>query len=104
MTEGGDIGFRIYHIASSSNNEEVVEVVPVSRIESHLVMEEGEIVCDYIGKCEALYYTNDFRTDLYNYFGITDVVAFENGFSFFRSKKVHYHIDIDAIIGWWLMS
>lgn len=52
MTEGGDIGFRIYHVNGSK--EDIVEVVPVSRIESHLVMEEGEIICDYIGKCEIL--------------------------------------------------
>lgn len=52
MTEGGDIGFRVYHIANSINSkEEIVEMVPISRIESHLVMEEGELVCEYIGKC-----------------------------------------------------
>ena len=56
MTEGGDIGFRVYHVSTASQNssskEEIVELVPVSRIESHLVMEEGEIICDYVGKCE----------------------------------------------------
>lgn len=59
MTEGGDIGFRVYHVSTAiqnnSSNEEIVELVPVSRIESHLVMEEGEIVCDYVGKCELIY-------------------------------------------------
>ena len=53
MTEGGDIGFRIYHITNSSSKEEIVEMVPVSRIESHLVMEEGELVCECAGKCEC---------------------------------------------------
>lgn len=76
MTEGGDIEFRIYHV-TISEKEEIIEVVPVSRIESHLVMEEGEIICDYTGKY---------------------VVEFENGFSFFRSKKVHYHIEVNPAI------
>ncbi|EFX85375.1 hypothetical protein DAPPUDRAFT_314193 [Daphnia pulex] len=71
MTEGGDIGFRIYHVAGSK--QDIVEVVPVSRIESHLVMEEGEIICDYIGKY---------------------VVEFENSFSFFKSKKVYYNVEL----------
>ncbi|XP_046633901.1 SEC14-like protein 2 [Daphnia pulicaria] len=71
MTEGGDIGFRIYHVNGSK--EDIVEVVPVSRIESHLVMEEGEIICDYIGKY---------------------VVEFENSFSFFKSKKVYYNVEL----------
>lgn len=48
MTEGGDIGFQLYY----KNSNGVVELVPSSRIESHLVMEEGEIVCDQVGKCK----------------------------------------------------
>lgn len=50
MTEGGDIGFKVYHVPE--NSKDVIELVPISRIESHLVMEEGEIICDYIGKCK----------------------------------------------------
>ena len=48
MTEGGDIGFRVYY----KDSEGVVEdLVSLSRIESHLVIEEGEIVCNRTGKC-----------------------------------------------------
>ena len=55
MSEGGDIGFKVYRLITSNNpKEDVVEVVPLSRIESHLVMEEGEIVCDGIGICEKI--------------------------------------------------
>lgn len=60
MTEGGDIEFRIYHV-TISEKEEIIEVVPVSRIESHLVMEEGEIICDYTGKCEIILFLFLFR-------------------------------------------
>ena len=50
MTEGGDIGFRVYY----KDSEGVVEdLVSLSRIESHLVIEEGEIVCNRTGKCNS---------------------------------------------------
>ena len=49
MTEGGDIGFRVYH---KSAEEGIVDLVPLSRIESHLVMEEGEFICEDPGKCK----------------------------------------------------
>lgn len=67
MTEGGDIGFRVYHVPDETK-EDVIEMVPESRIESHLVMEEGEIVCDYIGKCK------------YNIFYHLIVIYFHNSF------------------------
>lgn len=49
MTEGGDIGFRIYY---KDPNDVTVDLIPLSRVESQLVMEEGEIVCVYVGKCK----------------------------------------------------
>ena len=50
MTGGGDIGFRVYY----KDSEGVVEdLVSLSRIESHLVIEEGEIVCNRTGKCNS---------------------------------------------------
>jgi hypothetical protein len=54
MTEGGDIGFRVYY---KSAEEGIVDLVPLSRIESHLVMEEGEYICENPGKCKH------FKTD-----------------------------------------
>lgn len=48
MTEGGDIGFRVYF----KDSEGVIDdLVPLDRIESHLVTEEGEIICARTGKC-----------------------------------------------------
>jgi hypothetical protein len=49
MTEGGDIGFRVYY---KSDEEGIVDLVPLSRIESHLVTEEGEFVSEKPGKCK----------------------------------------------------
>ncbi len=51
MTEGGDIGFRVYY---KSDQESIVDLVPLSRIESHLVTEEGEFICYNPGKCKYL--------------------------------------------------
>ena len=49
MTEGGDIAYRIYR--QCPLEDEVVELLPLHRVDSHLMMEEGEIVCDIIGQC-----------------------------------------------------
>lgn len=51
MTEGGDIGFRLYF---KDPNGDIVDLIPLSRVDSHLVMEYGEITCDQSGKCELL--------------------------------------------------
>ena len=53
MTEGGDIGFRVYF---KSVDEGTVDLVPLSRIESHLVTEEGELICINPGECKRIYY------------------------------------------------
>lgn len=53
MTEGGDIGFRVYY---KDPEEGVVDLVPLDRIESHLVIEEGEIICNKTGKCNTFFY------------------------------------------------
>lgn len=49
MTEGGDIGFRVYY---KDPHGDVVDLLPLTRIESHLIMEEGEITCEQAGKRE----------------------------------------------------
>jgi hypothetical protein len=43
MTEDGDIGFRLYYVKTQSG--EKFDVVKNERVESHLMMEEGEIIC-----------------------------------------------------------
>ena len=49
LSEGGDIAFQIYFKDRDSNVSS--DVVPPSRVESHLFTEEGQITCDSVGKC-----------------------------------------------------
>ena len=42
MTEEGDIGFSAYYV---ERNGEKVDLMTNERIQSHLMMEEGEILC-----------------------------------------------------------
>lgn len=51
MTEGGDIGFRVYY----KDSEGTIDLIPTARLGSHLVMEEGEILCESAGKCEFVH-------------------------------------------------
>ncbi|XP_057372737.1 SEC14-like protein 2 [Daphnia carinata] len=67
MTEGGDIGFRVYSKDSKGRND----LIPPCRVDSHLVMEEGQVICNQPG----------------NY-----VFEFDNTHSYLRGKKVRYHI------------
>ncbi|KAI9561267.1 hypothetical protein GHT06_012223 [Daphnia sinensis] len=71
MTEGGDIGFRVYYV---ENEKDKVDVVSSVRLDSHLMMEEGEIVCT--------------RPALY-------VVQFDNSYSYLKSKMIWYRIVVD---------
>ena len=48
MSEGGDLAFYIYY---KSTDEEIVELVPLDRVDSHLNMEIGQITCEKPGKC-----------------------------------------------------
>ncbi len=50
MSEGGDIAFRVS--MKDKVGEGVVDLVPLERIESHLVMEEGQIKVDAVGICK----------------------------------------------------
>ncbi len=43
MTEEGDIGFRLYYVKNRGGKK--FDVVNMERVESHLVMEEGELLC-----------------------------------------------------------
>ena len=52
MSEGGDIGFHIYY---KDPKEGEVDLIPLHRVESHLVMEEGEISCENLGDCKRVF-------------------------------------------------
>lgn len=51
LSEGGGIAFRIYCKTCSGEN---IEILPFSRVESHLFMEEGEMICELIGSCRLM--------------------------------------------------
>ncbi|XP_057372735.1 SEC14-like protein 2 [Daphnia carinata] len=70
MTEGGDVGFRIYKKDSKDKDD----LIPNERVDSHLIMEEGQIECRQPG----------------NY-----VFEFDNSFSYLRGKKILYHVIVD---------
>jgi hypothetical protein len=52
MTEGGDIRFRVYTKNSKGNTN---ELIPLCRVDSHLAMEEGQIICDEPCKCKLTF-------------------------------------------------
>jgi hypothetical protein len=64
MTEGGDIRYRVYIKKSKGN---VVDVIPLDRVDSHLTMEEGQFTCDEPGKCKLHYCSAGFRIHVFNY-------------------------------------
>jgi hypothetical protein len=49
VTEDGDVGFQIVHI--KADGEEVI-ILPKTRVNSHQMMETGEIACMYSGTCK----------------------------------------------------
>ena len=52
MTEGMDIGFRVYHKDASDGSKKTI--VPFSRLNSHMVPEDGSVFCSEPGICTFL--------------------------------------------------
>ena len=84
MTDAGDIAFRVF--------TKDAELLPTNKVESHLVMEEGEICCESKGECKSssksqiqILFTN-------LNFNYSDLFEFDNTFSMLKSKKVRYLI------------
>ncbi|XP_038056122.1 SEC14-like protein 2 [Patiria miniata] len=71
-TEKDDIGFGVYRKPSGSSTE-LVEILPSARFSSQLVPESGVVECPEVG---------------------TYVVIFDNSFSWVKSKKLCYAVDI----------
>lgn len=71
ITEGGDIGFRVYYKNPKEGN---IDLVPLERVQSHMLAEEGQLVCENEG----------------NY-----TVEFDNTYSYFRGKKLRYHVVVE---------
>ncbi|KAL3857236.1 hypothetical protein ACJMK2_011928 [Sinanodonta woodiana] len=64
-TEDHDVGFGVFLKDGQKN----IPIVPVKRVNSHLVAEDGSIVCDVAG---------------------TYLLCFDNTFSWTRAKKIYY--------------
>ena len=58
LTEGGDIAFRVYFKGQSKFSASIVtvELIPLDRVQSDLITEEGQITCDQPGKCLVDHY------------------------------------------------
>ncbi len=52
MTEDSDIGFSVYYV---ERNGERVDIITNERVQSHLMREEGEVVCVRPVLCNLLY-------------------------------------------------
>ena len=52
MTEGMDIGFSVLHKKESDESEKIV--LPFSRLNSHMVPEDGSTFCSEPGTCMFL--------------------------------------------------
>ncbi len=54
MSEGNDIGFGVFRRTADERQKagEMVEVVTSERVNSHMVPEDGSIVCDTPGTCK----------------------------------------------------
>lgn len=94
MTEDRDIMFHVFY---RDENGKKVDVVPKEKVESNLIMEEGEIICFSPRICEY-HFTNQKKwlltilsIEIFN----LDVLRFDNSYSYFRSKTVWYWINLD---------
>ncbi|CAH1232412.1 SEC14L2 [Branchiostoma lanceolatum] len=73
-TEDCDIGFGVYKQLGSSNRyQDMEEVVPCSKHNSHLILTDGELLCEEPGKY---------------------VVRFDNSYSWVRSKTLRYSVEV----------
>lgn len=70
MTDNADIGFRIFY---KNKAGEEVAVLCNQRVDSHVTMEEGAILCN--NQCSYVF-------------------EFDNSYSYFRSKKVWYSLNL----------
>ncbi|XP_078599497.1 SEC14-like protein 2 isoform X2 [Branchiostoma floridae x Branchiostoma japonicum] len=73
-TEDCDIGFGVYkQQGSSTRYQDMEEVVPCSKHNSHLILTDGELLCEEAGKY---------------------VVRFDNSYSWVRSKTLRYSVEV----------
>ncbi|KAM7304230.1 hypothetical protein ISCGN_014130 [Ixodes scapularis] len=71
QTENYDIGFGVFF--APPDDGKLQELVAMTRVNCHLVPEDGMLVCSHPGKY---------------------VLKFDNSFSWYRSKKLLYHFQV----------
>uniref|UniRef100_A0AAT9H855 Retinal binding protein n=1 Tax=Ambigolimax valentianus TaxID=1338344 RepID=A0AAT9H855_9EUPU len=71
-TDGFDIGFGV----SRQDGGDMVVVIPVERVNSHIIPEDGSYSCDVAGK-----YT----------------ITFDNSYSKIRDKRLMYYVDVMSV-------
>jgi hypothetical protein len=95
MTEDGDIGFSAYYV---ERNGEKVDLMSSERIQSHLMMEEGELLCVRPVLCKfkkSVLCLKFFKVSIKFVCLGSDVLEFDNSYSYLRSKKVWYNVAVD---------
>ncbi|XP_023237943.1 SEC14-like protein 2 isoform X1 [Centruroides sculpturatus] len=75
QTEKHDIGFAVSFKNSDNNNCKLEEIIPLERVESSLIPEQGELICIKTG---------------------TYILKFDNSHSMFRSKRVKYKYEVKS--------
>ena len=101
ISTGGDIGFRVYYHRDGHQENDILDLVSSDRIQAHLITEEGQIICDTAGKCTTHFFIFvNWIVKLISIIFLLDVVEFDNSFSYFNSKKVHYLITVDSPSNW----
>ncbi|XP_060077261.1 SEC14-like protein 2 [Ylistrum balloti] len=74
FTEGYDIGFAVYkRIEDGLRKGNLEEIIPTERVTSHIYPGDGSVVCKTVG---------------------TYVIRFDNTYSWTRSKKILYSVDV----------
>ena len=52
ISENGDVAYRICRTIQDNKGAALTElVVPLERVESHMFLEKGQIICDVAGSC-----------------------------------------------------
>lgn len=95
-SEEGDVAFAVYR----KTGNELTPLVPHDRVDCHISAEEGEIQCDAPGLCKCLvgspfHYIKHNEFPILLHFFSSDVVEFDNSFSYIRSKKIWYAISVE---------
>jgi len=95
FSEEGDVGFHIFY----KEGDRKVDLVPMARIDCHVVPEEGRIVCPRPVTCQLHFLRHSLsvaRTHSISSSFNADFVEFDNSFSYLRSKKIWFDVRLES--------